>query len=48
MYQLIKDNKVVFQSERKIDAIYEHIKYRRRERVRLKFNSKVKPNTKRP
>ena len=38
MYQLIKDNKVVYQSVRKIDAIYEHITYRRRDRVRLKFN----------
>ena len=32
-HQLIKNNKVIFESDKKIDAIYAHQKYRRGQRV---------------
>ena len=35
MYKLIENGKVIYQSARKIDAIYEHQKYSRRQRVKL-------------
>ncbi len=35
MYKLIKNNKVIFKSAKKIDAIFEHQQYKRRDKVRL-------------
>ena len=38
MYKLVKRNgQVVYKSKRKIDAIYEHIKYRASHQVRLVY-----------
>ncbi len=35
MYKLIKNNKVIFKTDKKIDAIFEHQQYKRRDKVRL-------------
>jgi len=35
MFKLIKNKKVIFQSDKKIDVIYEHQQYKRHEKVRL-------------
>lgn len=34
-FQLVKNNKVIFESNRKLDVIYEHIKYRRNANVKF-------------
>lgn len=35
MFKLIQNNKVIFQSNKKIDATFEHQQYKRHEKVRL-------------
>ena len=37
MYKLIQKGKTIFQSEKKIDAIFEHQQFRRRDGVRLVY-----------
>ena len=35
MFKLIQNKKVIFQSAKKIDVIFEHQQYKRHEKVRL-------------
>ncbi len=37
MYKLMQKKVCIFQSEKKIDAIYEHQQYKRRDGVRLVY-----------
>ena len=41
MHTLTKNNKVIFKSENKIDAIYEHQNYHRSQRVLYKYCFKL-------
>ena len=41
MHTLTKNNKVIFKSKNKIDAIYEHQNYHRSQRVLYKYVTKV-------
>jgi len=35
MFKLIQNGKVIFQSDKKIDVIYEHQQYKRRDKVKF-------------